>query len=425
MSGGWQPLFAGADALAIQEAARAIAKDLEYQPPLESDPGRALLHAYIARAFDSREHFDKAAISLEQACRRMAESAMHDYLYGGFAGVGWLAAHSERLLGIEAPLAFDELDEVLLEGCRAARSRGYDLIAGWVGIGVYFLERLPLPCAHDGLRAILEILAASAERSDDGWTWPTPRPLLRQAQRASGSPFYNLGMAHGVPGIVSFAGEVARSGSGLPLATEIVREGSRWILRQRLAAGGFANWMSAGEVPTRGRLTWCYGELGVAVGLMGASYALDESDGDGLRQAATDVALASTERRVDAGIRDASICHGAAGNGHLYNRLYQATGHADFKDAARYWFTRALAMRAEGKGIGGYLRWRAKTDYAPALDQWRADGTFLAGASGTGLALLAAVTSIAPDWDRLLLSRLPCRLERSGVEAMPATWPPS
>jgi lantibiotic biosynthesis protein len=73
------------------------------------------------------------------------------------------------------------------------------------------------------------------------------------------------------------------------------------------------------------------------------------------------------------------------------------TGEELFAEAARYWFEQCLALRAEGKGIGGFL-----------LDEGfergaKATRGFLMGASGLGLALLAAATPVAPDWDRLLL----------------------
>jgi hypothetical protein len=43
---------------------------------------------------------------------------------------------------------------------------------------------------------------------------------------------------------------------------------------------------------------------------------------------------------------------------------------------------------------------------------WAADAGFLTGAAGIGLALLASVTSVEPEWDRLLLVAIPPREQR-------------
>jgi hypothetical protein len=101
---------------------------------------------------------------------------------------------------------------------------------------------------------------------------------------------------------------------------------------------------------------------------------------------------------------DAGICHGAAGNGHLFNRLYQATGEPVFRDAALSWFDRALGFREEGQGVGGYRMW---VPGAEGELGWRSDPGFLTGSAGVGLCLLAAASPVEPEWDRVLLADIP------------------
>ncbi len=78
---------------------------------------------------------------------------------------------------------------------------------------------------------------------------------------------------------------------------------------------------------------------------------------------------------------DAGLCHGAAGLGHLYNRLYQATGEVAFARASHAWLKRTIAMRRPGLGIAGYVHWH------PGSGRWRNDPGLLTGAAGVGLAL--------------------------------------
>jgi hypothetical protein len=83
------------------------------------------------------------------------------------------------------------------------------------------------------------------------------------------------------------------------------------------------------------------------------------------------------------------LCHGAAGIGHLYNRMYQATGDGRLAAHARTWLRNAMVMHRE-QGAS-----------PPALDP-----SLLSGSAGVGLALLAGATSTVPSWDRALGAEL-------------------
>ena len=55
-------------------------------------------------------------------------------------------------------------------------------------------------------------------------------------------------------------------------------------------------------------------------------------------------------------MRDAGLCHGAAGLAHLYNRMFQASRDERFAAAARCWFQRTLELRQSGQPEAhGYL----------------------------------------------------------------------
>jgi hypothetical protein len=151
----------------------------------------------------------------------------------------------------------------------------------------------------------------------------------------------------------------------------------------------------------RGRLAWCYGDLGIAATVAVAAQGARRTD---WRGTAHEIARAAARRPPAAsGVIDASLCHGAAGVAHLFNRLYQESGDPELGEAARRWLHRALAFRRPGRGIGGFRTWEAQAD---GSGSWYDDAGFLAGAAGTGLALLAAVSPVEPAWDRALLLSL-------------------
>ena len=97
--------------------------------------------------------------------------------------------------------------------------------------------------------------------------------------------------------------------------------------------------------------------------------------------------------------RDAALCHGAAGNAHIFHRLHRRTGDDCFRQAALSWIDDVLAYRKPGVGVGGFQTW-AEVDGGQGFVD---DASFLGGSAGIGLALLAAITDTDPAWDRLLL----------------------
>jgi hypothetical protein len=125
-----------------------------------------------------------------------------------------------------------------------------------------------------------------------------------------------------------------------------------------------------------------------------------------LEAAALDVARHSAARPVEsAGVVDAGLCHGATGVAHLFNRLYQASGEAAVAAAARTWFDRTFALRGS-EGIGGFRAWVPQGADRMGDLGWEEDPGFLTGSAGIGLALLAATTTVEPDWDRVLLTAI-------------------
>ena len=173
-----------------------------------------------------------------------------------------------------------------------------------------------------------------------------------------------------------------------------------WLRAQESTDGSVDSYFAYDYAPGKpwraARSAWCYGDPGISAALLcAAHWAKDAS----LEREAIQIALRAAQRPPErCGVVDAPLCHGAAGLAHLYNRMFQGTGDPRFLEAARTWFERALQMRREGEGIGGYATWR------PAEGGWFTDPSFLSGATGVALALVAAATDVEPSWDRLLLA---------------------
>jgi hypothetical protein len=422
----WQPVLEGAASDSARESVRAILADLESlgrepsgDPSLAGGTaGLAVLHGYLAQTGRGPETDAVARRCLRHAIAAMSERPGTASLYSGLTGVGWAIAHLRpRWPGRDDEDDLAEIDEVLLDHLDQSPWRGeYDLIEGLVGFGVYALERLPRPAAITCLERVVDRLAETAEPQGEGEgiTWWTD-PAWLPAETRTGFPrgYYNLGLAYGVPGVIGLLGKACAAGVARDRAWPLLDGAVRW-LREQDGADGFGYWVDPGARRDKARLAWCYGDSGVAAALLGAARCVAEPAWE---SSALAIAHRAAERPyADAGIKDAALCHGCAGLGHLFNRMFQSTGEPRLAQAARAWFEWTLAMRCPGRGIGGYEAWQADAAGRPT---WSADPGLLNGAAGIALALLAATTSIEPRWDRMLLVSIPPRVPSEVVRSGP------
>jgi hypothetical protein len=180
----------------------------------------------------------------------------------------------------------------------------------------------------------------------------------------------------------------------------LLNGGLTWLRRWQedpVSRDGLPVWVApGGEPPPGSRIAWCYGDLGAAAALLDAETATALTLG---RRAASRAPETS-------GVRDTSLCHGSAGNLHLFNRLHQRTGDADFALAARRYLDQCLASCSPGKPFAGITAYLPDPE-APERGSPQVAPGFLEGAAGVGLALLGSLGGPPPEWDRLFLAGLP------------------
>jgi len=395
------------------EAVQAIVADLPDPSATEmqevslsgGQAGLAVLSAYLMVAgLDDDENAERF---LEQAVQAVASRRMGPSLYAGFTGVAWAAMHIQHLLGNGADENLhQEIDEALISYLNRSPWPGdYDLISGLVGFGVYALERLPHATAAGLLERVVDRLDETAECNAKGITWFTPPELLPSWQRElCPNGYYNLGLAHGVPGVIALLGQACAADVARTKAEHLIEGAVTWLLSHKLTNGAnssFASWAGPGIERDNCRLAWCYGDAGIAAALLSAARCVGETSWE---SEALDIAHRAANRPPDkAGTADAGLCHGSAGLGHIFNRMFQATGEAWLKQAAVFWFERTLEMRQPTRGIGGF----SALDIVNGERGWVDDPGLLTGAAGIALALLAAATPVGPAWDRMLLLSIP------------------
>ena len=405
---GWQPLITDPDRrAAIAKVIAEIVADTatwrrEHPSGTENEADYATLRIYTATDDTVPDPDDEAGQALAAAVTGIAERG-GPALFGGAARVAFAVGHLSA--GEDADLACEMIERSLLRFVEEP-SPTYDLISGYVGIAVPVLQRIadgkPSSASDPLARAILDHIERLARPMPTGLSWHTPPELLPPWQRAIAPEGYtNLGLAHGIPGIVAILARYITADLDAGRA-RVLLDGAVAYLRsvaQPQAGSRYAAWLPRAAGESVCRVAWCYGDLGVSVALMAAASATHRDD---WRTAALELAHGMAARPFEhAQVIDTGLCHGASGVAHLFNRLAQASGDDELSAAADTWFGRTLAMRRTD-AIAGFPR----ATPAEGGPQFEPAPDLLTGSIGVALALHAAISPIEPAWDQLLLADL-------------------
>jgi hypothetical protein len=393
----WRPLLSG------EEREEALACVLQVVEALKSEPevplpgpaaAMMLLFGYLDSSFPDRGLAGEAG-RIWDAAAGGASVTSSSNLHGGVTELAWAAEHLWGDSDGDLCASLDELLEALL--ARPEEDQPYDLISGLVGFGVYALERRPSTGGRRCLELVEGRLERAAVQTADGVTWFTQRSKRGWISPRSPDAVCDLGVAHGVAGIVGFLARACEGRGGQGQA--VLRSATAWILNREIPHT--ARSIFPGLVAARGgkrylaRTAWCYGDAGMVIPLLLAARVLRAPEWEGR---VLDIARRAARRPLEeTDVVDATLCHGSAGLAHIYNRLLHHTGDPLFGEAARLWFRRALDAYRSG-GVAALTVPRKD----PGASRW-VGRTLLTGAAGVALALLAASTAVEPGWDRLLL----------------------
>ncbi len=367
--------------------------------------GVALFYGWAARSGLVPGAAEQSERLLNEAIELLPAKTMDESLFCGFPGVAWTTEHLLRLSGSDTeddPVAGID-DELVAFLENDAFRPAYDLIGGLAGLGVYSLERYARPTGPRLCGLVLDRLESMARAQETGLSWPSGT-MTRRALADDVPPeqtFFNVGLSHGVPGVVGILARLAQIAPSRPRALALLEGSVAWLLAQRLPQGHigvFPDYVADDAEPEPARLAWCYGDPGVAAALLAASRALGRPS---LEAIALDVAHTAAARPLEAtGVVDTGLCHGSAGLAHLFHRLHCATGDPECRRAALAWYERCLAPATGMPGVAGFTTFCFERN---PDGEYLEDPSWLTGAAGVGLALLAALSDDEPIWDRTLL----------------------
>ncbi len=378
--------------------------------------GYALFHAFYSLSkVDGHAvaHQSDALKNMEFAIDRLPHINADPIFFSGYTGIAWTVEWFQNLGLLDASEDFNaEMDEGLMEYLDSTPLSRHlpELIGGLAGYGLYAIDRTPRhPAARRVLQKVLDCVEQNALKKPEGLTWfNVPEALHPNAAKETPEGCYNLGLSHGMPSVVGFLAEAYACGEerALPLLEGAVA----WLLsmKRNYANGSHYTYNLDVRAPEQldnphfgSRIAWCYGDLGIAaVLLIAAQHAGREDWAAEALSLARDLAARGVE---GSGCMDACLCHGAFGNAHIFNRLYQATGDQALYDAFIAWMQHGFNLRKPGEGLAGYWTWFPNRNGEDQESPWVKEPGFLEGVAGIGLALLATLTDQEPNWDRFLM----------------------
>jgi len=290
----------------------------------------------------------------------------------------------------------------------------YDTIQGIVGIGAYCLQDAQNPLLYESLTSIIETLIKRCKpiqignHQVPGWYVPVKYQFMEQDKELYPQGNFNLGLAHGIPGVLALLSLAYQKGIQLPFQRQTIRTIVKWIKNHSQVKNGLTIWPDRISFETEieqkaetnylYRDAWCYGNPGIIRSLYLAGKALHNT---ALKKYALSIFKTTFDRpKEEWWLPGPTFCHGISGLLAITNRMAIDTKDP-FLDTKVSFLRELLLQFYDSSHPFGFQ------DLEPTNYQKGKEGLtyislnkagLLEGASGIGLALLE-IGKKGSSWD--------------------------
>jgi lantibiotic modifying enzyme len=271
----------------------------------------------------------------------------------------------------------------------------YDFLHGSLGVANYLLD-VEGTTATTLVKEFNQKLIEKAIRNEDDTLSFLSTVNINDAT----VPVVNLSLSHGMASIIYY---LQRCLQNKNIASEEIEKTLQQIIsfyRKNqndiaVEASYFPSWIQEGSPNKKGRLAWCYGDLGIGLVLHKAAGVLNDP---GLKTYSVQV-LKNTLSRLDPvkeSIKEGGICHGGSGLVKMYRTIHRVTGIPEFNTVADHWLKVTLEQATHADGHAGYKTFVGERGYEN-------DCGLLEGIGGIGIVFLEELMRKSLPWDRSLL----------------------
>ncbi|WP_118952397.1 lanthionine synthetase LanC family protein [Taibaiella helva] len=309
---------------------------------------------------------------------------------GACAGIDFLYRHQYE--DDEMPFDFvdAEIDDYLYRAYTELLQKGnLDFLHGAVGMGFYYLERI-----KSGQGSFREQTDLLLRHLQEHAIWEGKHVKWSQGGEGKG---FNISLSHGMSSIIVLLSKLLENGGSDKVDIKELLQGAvHYILDQEIDASQYGSLFpyaskENGDIKMS-RLAWCYGDLGIGIGLLSAAKALADPS---LQHKALAIFDFCANRRdlAENMVSDTSICHGTSGIAVIYHDLYLKTGNQRYQETAQYWLEQTVKLYREKKIF-----------YLMDQDQYDTQRmSLLEGKAGVGLVLLNVHFNVSSGWPGFLL----------------------
>lgn len=352
----------------------------------------------LYKVFGNEEYAEKALDLVEQAAVLPDEAART--LFGatfssGGAGLCYVITtlYREGLLDMDLTEDLYELDEYLYHTAMdmIEREGNMDYLHGAAGIIHYFTHRLPDEAIQEKLTVLVKAFV-DKKHILPGGTW-----FSSFVNETDDRSEINFSLSHGQTGFLLVLMNAYRKGISLPEIPQLVKSGVELLLSFRLhpEPGSpvitlFPSTLKSKnheEYLASNRLAWCYGDLDILLLLYEAAAFLNKPEWKTMADELAPVTVARKSAK-DTAITDTHFCHGTAGMVTTYNRLFELSGNALYKEAAAYWLNETLSLLPQELEKNQYKE---------------KETALLEGLTGINLVLVTELSGKEQEWSRMLL----------------------
>ncbi|WP_282160506.1 lanthionine synthetase C family protein [Ulvibacterium marinum] len=365
--------------------------------------GVSLFQFYYSKYLDVNSNANFGVEILSNVIEKINQGYGYPTFCDGISGAGWVLDHLEQadLMEIETDDLLSQLDDYLHTAMVSDMNVGnYDFLHGAIGYALYFLNRYrntksaKLKNRYKSyLFEFISFLDELSEKDKDGnLKWISVHPRSQEKS-------YNLGLSHGIAGIIGVLVKLSRYNEFKPVTETMLKGAVGYVLgfkKENNSLSLFPNRvLTNGETGGNSRLGWCYGELGIGLQLYYASKVLNDEK---LRKESLSILKHAAGRTSPdtSLVKDAIVCHGSYGIAQIFSRIYKETKIPIFKDTMEFWIQDGINKAIHEDGYAGYKQWRD-------VNEWIVGISLLEGISGMGLVIIDYLADFETSWDECLM----------------------
>ena len=380
----------------IEELTKINFQQTNKQCLFSGDTGVAIWYLYLSRCFNDSSFYEKGINTITEVIDTLYHTSQTHTFCNGYAGIGWSILHlmDQNFIDLD-PEILDVLDEHLYYCMQNdLQKNNWDYLHGASGIILYFLKKNQNNRLIDVyINEYVNKMYNLAINEDKHLKW---KIIIDHEKKVTG---INISLSHGMSSLVGIFLKIYQQYKTNDLE-HMIRGAVQYIIKQKIDCYHYGSCFPSYSIETDdslqgSRLGWCYGDLGISMVLWQAGTLMNVQEWCDI---AVNTMLHASHRKNDNSVKDAGLCHGAAGIAHIFNRMYKYTKMNEFKNVSMYWANKTIEMAHFEDGVAGF-----KTFVNIDDPKWVVDYGFLTGVTGIGLSLLSLVSDIEPAWDECLL----------------------